>query len=160
MRAPLFPIIHPHPTRGRGGGRICSRCGQLNIYVPNPCKMMKWNTFTLNQPPPEHTLCHTVPSTTQASSTSLATLFSISLVCHSRSWCPRVLASRRCSILSPIQPPPPPPSHPKVSFPSLLEMAQVNTFCFFSLAILRVLGPAPKAENNYPLSIIGALWEV
>lgn len=40
-------------------------------------------------------------------------------------------------------------------------MAQVNTFGFFSLAILlRVLGQFPQAENNYPLSIIGALWEL
>lgn len=39
-------------------------------------------------------------------------------------------------------------------------MAQVNTFCFFSLATLRVLGQTPKAENNYPLSIIGALHDL
>jgi hypothetical protein len=56
-----FQLSTPTP-RGEGGGdRICSRCGQLNIYVPNPCKMMKWNTFTLNQPPPEYTLCAAFP---------------------------------------------------------------------------------------------------
>lgn len=32
---PSFQLSTPTPR----GGKICSRCGQLNIYVPNPCKM-------------------------------------------------------------------------------------------------------------------------
>lgn len=55
---PSFQLSTPPPHKG---GKICSRCGQLNIYVPNPCKMIKWNTLTLNHSPP-HTLCCRTPS--------------------------------------------------------------------------------------------------
>lgn len=161
MRAPLLPIIHPHPTRG---GKICSRCGQLNIYVPNPCKMIKWNTFTLNHPP---SLVYIALTHLLLSACSLRTPHS--LPCHPI--CPVSLACTRGTtqgaqgllqcIGAPLCLYYPSPPHPKVSFPSFLEITQVNTFCFFSLAILlRVSGQFPQAENNYPLSIIKTLWEL
>lgn len=162
MRAPLLPIIHPQPTRG---GKISSRCGQLNIYVPNPCKMIKWNTFTLiHHPPPRrvYTLCCRIASLKRAPSTSptpCRPVHPFPPACHSPDHAGRsreLLQSKDAPLLSP--PPFPPP--PKSSLSFLLEMAQVNTFCFFSLEILLSLGQALQAENNHPLSIIGALWEL
>lgn len=138
MRAPLLPIIHPQPTRG---GKISSRCGQLNIYVPNPCKMIKWNTFTLiHHPPPRrvYTLCCRIPSPKRAPSTSptpCRPIHPFPPACHSPDHAGRSRELLQCKDAPFLSPPPFPPP-PKSSLSFLLEMAQVNTFCFFSLEIL------------------------
>lgn len=107
--------------------------------LPHPLSLAQ----LLHTPP---TLCHPICP--------------VSPACHSQDhagrW--RVVAVPRCPPLRLHSPSAP---HLKVPSPSLLEMAPVNTFGFFSLAILlRVLGQFPQAENNYPLSITGALWDL
>lgn len=124
--------------------------------------MIKWSTFTLNHSPRIH--CAAAPPLLGAAPPHPPTLCHpicpVSPACHSQDhagrW--RVVAVPRCPPLRLHSPSAP---HLKVPSPSLLEMAPVNTFGFFSLAILlRVLGQFPQAENNYPLSITGALWDL
>lgn len=155
------PSNYPPPPHK--GGKICSRCGQLNIYVPNPCKMIKWNTFTLNHPPVPCIHCAAAPpprSPLPLHPQLLATLSALSL------WLVTLLTTQGAQELlqcidAPLRLHHPSLLHPKVFFPSVLEMSQVNAFCFFSLAILLIVwGQFPQAENNYLLSIIGALWEL
>lgn len=127
--------------------------------------MIKWNTFTLNHPPhPVYTLCFThALSPRRAPSTpplSLATLSALSpwLATAGPRRAPKSSPVHRC--LSLLHSPSPP--HPKVSFLSLLSgNGSSKHILFFSLAIiLRVSGQFPQAENNYPLSIVGTLWEL
>ena len=130
---PSFQLSTP-PHPGAGGGEICSRCGQLNIYVPNSCKMIKWNTFTLNHPPTPGVYIappHPLPAARSLPTPRLfATLPAPSLWLVTRG-----TTQGAQELLQYIDAPlclhRPFPPHPKVSFPSLLEMAQVNTFCSF-----------------------------
>lgn len=111
------------------------------VYIapPNPLPVAR------SLPPPTQALCHPARP--------------VSLACHSRDHAgrPRVVAVHRCPSLSPS----PFPTSPQglLSLPS--GNGSSKHILFFWLAILlRVSGQFPQAENNYPLSIIGTLWEL